>query len=676
MKKKYLLTLAALTTLLAGCGENSASPKPSSPSDAPISNKNSTPSVDSTKPSTPSTKPSTPSTPSTPVEELPTELVNADLDNAFTDDITFGVNAAIDMSVVASTGNIPYITMTKDSDIKLGDGLYLEDADLTVKQLNDSYQYETSTTSGKVGYWKGVNDFITYNSAPDIHNKTEETVIRQNFALLENPLEGNLDETYFEYDAANSTKEYSAFKVNDEYIDDSEVRAHLDDITAFYCNVGLGSLGDVVTQLGGSSSDISLDKFEAKVGLEGLIGFDYAYSYQATSTSASGSMTMVLSYTGSIEIKDEDKTGLQLSDIKYTPFVKTANADTQYAAFDKAKAAIAKGDYLYEATVLEKTSKMSGYKGAVLKDEYASFAFDYDLGTPKMDDVVYSGVHKVSDGVYNYYSSSTAAVAGGSAKVSGTVVPTFDFDSAIFEYDAKKSTADEYVFNLRSEMDDLEVASLLAVYSFNNADNLSVTITKDGVFKGFSFTYTGTSSYSSSIKTTYTVKFEFSAIGTTTAIPAEYGTFEGFVPYVTPTAYKQLGNVIDYDAYQQSGSITILDDDLEAVLKSVVGETIYASLPNVLKYGEIGDAYYASLYSKSSKFIEMQFDYDSADSLSAALTAVVTGLTKDGVTLTQDSTYGYYVWTSGDVSMIIGASTSNGYYTLVVEVEVASATAA
>lgn len=679
MKKKYLLTLAALTTLLAGCGETKDSTKSNAPSENPISNKGSATNV-STKPTTPSTKPSTPSTqPSTPTpaEKLPTELINADMENAFTDDITFGVSATIDMSIVqtdTTTGQpitLPYVTMTKDSDIKLGDGLYLESADVTAKQLNTStYQYDTTSSSGEVGYWRGANDFITYNDAPDVHNQTNETIIKQNFSLLENPLEENLDETYFEYDAANSAQDYSAFKVSDEYATDATVRAHLDDITEYYCNIGLGSFGDVVTQMGGSTSDISLDKFEVKIGFEGIIGFDYTYSYSYSVTGGS----VVLSYTGAIEIKDEDKTGLQLSDVKYSPFVKTANADTQYAAFDKAKATMAKGNYAYNATVLQKSSKLNGYKGIVLKDEYSSIAFDYsDLGEEDLSEAVYSGVHKVSDGVYNYYSSSTAAVAGGSAKVSGDVLPTFDFDTAIFEYDAKKSTADEYVFNLRNEMDDLEVAGLLSVYSFRNADNLSVTISKDGDFKGFSFTYTGASSINSTIKTTYTVKFEFSGVGTTTAIPAEYATFDGFVPYTTPTAYKQLGNVVDYDAYLQSSTITILDDDLETVLKTVVGETVYASLPNVLKYASLGDTYYMSLYSASSKFIEMQFEYDSADDLSAALTEVLTGLKQDGFNFTADSSTGAYVWTSGDVEMLIGASSSNGYYTLFVEVGIVSA---
>lgn len=674
------MTLAALSTLLAGCDNKTASQAPASPSAGGSQATSTKGNSDTAKPSTPSAKPSTPATPSTkpseskpstPEPELPTELVDADLENAGTDDITYETDVTLTESLTMQGQSIDMVKLNKVSDIKLGDGLYKEDATLNIRQINTSTMgYDTSTETGTVAYWRGANGSINYNEAPDLHNKTETQTINQPFALLENPVSANLSEDYFEYDAdASSNQAYSVFNVSNSYLTNATSRAHLDDLTEFYANVGslgLSMIIESVNAMGASVSTttaVTMENFSVKIDLDGLVGFDYAYKYDLDVTSSGSSGTITFTLVGSVNLKDVDSTGLQMSDVQNVPFVQTANAATQYAAFNTAIKKMAQGKYAFAADVTEKKMKRNGYKGVVLGDEFSTVRFAYDmLGSEDYSEAVYAGVHKVATGVYDSYASLSSTITGGSGHSDANNIPGFDFVAEIFEYDATASTADDYVFTLRDGIDDLEVIDQMSVFSFNNADNLTVTVTKDGVVKGFTFNVTGSSSYNTSLATTYTVDFTFSNVGTTTAIPAEIATFDpAYVPYVTPTAYEDLDTVVDYDSSNTSGSTQYFDGTSADALTAIFGEAVYKTLPNVLNYGSLGDYYYATLYSVSQKFIEIHFEFDSQDDLEAAAQALVNGLIGDKYQLGYSSNYGYYVYQNGNVTMLIGTSTSSSY---------------
>lgn len=676
------MTLAALSTLLAGCDNKTASQAPASPSAGGSQATSIKGNSDTAKPSTPSAKPSTPSTPSAkpsdskpsstvPAPELPTELVDADLENADTNDITYEADVTLTESLSMQGTSIDMVSLNKVSDIKLGDGLYKEDATLKIRQINTStFNYDTSTETGLVGYWRSANGYINYNEAPDLHNQTETQTINQPFALLENPVFGNLSEDYFEYDAdASLNQAYSVFNVSDSYLTNATARAHLDDLTEFYANVGslgLETILSSVSSMGGSVSSstvITMESFSVKIDLDGLVGFDYAYNYDLDVTSSGSSGTLTFTLVGSVNLKDVESTNLQLSDVQHVPFVPTANASTQYAAFNTAIQTMAQGKYAFAADVTERRVKTNGYKGVVLGDEFSTVRFAYDtLGTEDYSNAIYAGVHKVGTGVYDSYASYSSSISGGSAHADANSIPTFDFVAEIFEYDAAASTADKYVFTLRDEIDDLEVVDQMSVFSFNNADNLSVTVTKDGVFEGFSFNVTGSSSFNTSLASTYTVDFTFSGVGTTTSIPAEIATFgPDYVAYVTPTTYEELDVVVDYDASNSSGTNQYYDGTSADALTAIFGDATYKTLPNVLNYGNLGDYYYASLYSASQKFIEIHFEFDTEDELAAALQALVTGLVNDNYQMGYNQSYGYYIYQSGNVAMLIGVSTDSGY---------------
>ena len=652
--KKTLLTLAALAFAVTGCNDRSDSNKSEKPSTNPA-----TSDTASTKPSV---KPST-----EPEPELPTELANADFDHAGGNDVTFDIDAtfAMNMTYQAQKTNISF---KKDSTLKLGDGLYREDYKVSATDGTDS-----ETESGVAKYFKNANDFIGFTSAPDVHNQVKEDAVAQNWAFLKNPVAGDLDDSYFTYDAAASKgKDFSVFQVSEEAKVNSEATAKFRDLESYFTD-NFVSMSDYVSQLGCSASDIKLDSVSLKVNLDGLIGFDMKYTFDVTDSTYGLAVNMAS--TLSVSVKDVDSTGLTLADCKDVPFVKTANADDKYTAFDTAVSQmknIDAGGYKFSGVLKEITSKVGGMEGVIFKDGYSAKSYDCDLlGQPKKDSYSYSGVHKVKDGVYDYYTSETPAVAEGAAHVDiADVVPTFDFSTVIFEFDSKKSTAEDYVFTLRDAMDPATVLPLMTIYSFDNVTSVSVHVTSAGVFKGLDLSFTATSTVSNSTKTaTYNLSLTFSDIGTVTSIPADLATFDGYVPYTEPTSYAEVKTaIIDYDKKEYYKGTTA------DVIKAVIGEDKFASVPDVFALTKMYSNYYGTIYSASQKFVEIQFAFKDQTSCASALKDLLAALKNAGHTMTQGTNK--YVLKSTDISFEVAAGTDkSGNYLIAIDIAPVSNTA-
>lgn len=652
--KKTLLTLAALAFAVTGCNNRSDSNKSEKPS--------TNPSTSTTASVKPSTKPSTPSV--EPEPELPTELANADFDHAGGNDVTFDISAAFALNMTYQAQKTT-VSFKKDSTLKLGDGLYREDYKVSATDGTD-----TENESGVAKYFKNANDFIGYTTAPDVHNQVKEDAIAQNWAFLDNPIVDDFDDSYFTYDAAASKgKDYSVFQVSEEAKVNSEATAKFSDLESYFTD-NFVSMSDYVTKLGGSASDIKLDSVSLKVNLDGLIGFDMKYTFDVTDSTYGLAVNMAT--TLSVSVKDVDSTGLTLADCKDVPFVKTANADDKYTAFDTAVSQmknIDAGGYKFTGVLKEITSKVGGMEGVVFKDGYAAKSYSCDLlGKPKEDSYSYSGVHKVKDGVFDYYTSKTPAIAEGAAHVDiADVVPTFDFSTVIFEFDSKNSKADDYVFTLRDAMDPADVLPLMTIYSFDNVTSVSVHVTSAGVFKELDLSFTSTSTVSNSTKTaTYNLSLTFSDIGTVTSIPADLATFGSYVPYTEPTSYAEVKTaIIDYDS-QAYYNGTAAD-----VIKAVVGEDKFASVPDVFALTKMYSNYYGTIYSASEKFVEIQFAFKDQDSCATALTNLITALKKAGYTMTQGKNT--YVLKSNDISFEVAAGTNkSGTYLIAIDIAPAS----
>ena len=659
--KKTLLTLAALAFAVTGCNDRSDSNKSEKPSTNPATS--------DTASTAPSTKPST-----EPEPELPTELANADFDHAGGNDVTFDISDDFAMNMTGLGDSIK-LNANKTSILKLGDGLYREDFTITANDGNN-----TDSESDCAKYYKNANDFIAFTEGPDVHNTVKEQVIKQNWALLENPVVGDLDDSYFTYDAAASKgKDYSVFQVSEEAKVNSESAAKFRDLESYFTD-NFVNISAYITQfsklgLSVSASDIKLDSLSLKVNLEGLIGFDMKYTFDFTD--ASYGVTINMASLLSVSVKDVDSTGLTLADCKDVPFVKTANADDKYTAFDTAVSQMKNldnGGYKFSGIIKEVTSKIGGMEGVVFKDGYSDRIYDFtDSGSVDTTTYSYSGVHKVKDGVFDYYESTTPAIAEGAKNVDiADVVPTFDFSTEIFEFDSKKSKGEDYVFTLRDAMDPADVLPLmvLPVYSFKNVTSVSVHVTSAGVFKELDFSFKGTSSYNSTLTTTYNVSLTFSEIGTVTSVPSDFATFDSYVPYTEPKSYAELTKGI-YDGDAKADFTGTAAD----AIKNIVGEDKFASVPDIFAHANLYSNYAGAYYSVKSKLVQFQFVFADQDSVVKASASLLDGLEKAGYKFTTNKNNAY-VLTSNDVSFMFGATkTDDGYYMLLVNIAPVSNTA-
>lgn len=670
MKKQNLIAIASLAMLLAGCGGNSDTTKTST-STAPTST--STKTSTSTSTST-STKPVTPDT-----QTLPTELTDDALGYLSTEDLTYTVSSTTKVGVTVSNSSQTILTYKKSSDIKLGDGLYSESGTATaVSSSSSSSSGSSSTSSISRGYWKGDDGNAYYDDDPDLNNKVETNNSQVEFdSMFVNPFDAT--EQYdailaedFDYSSKKSKKNtYSTFVLNSEKLEDEDIAAFLLLVDQFktantyglsldywYSYISYQTSSGTVSYL--TASDLTIDHVYLYVDYEGLVGIDYKISASVSATSSYyGTYTYNISSEGSLFAKDIDNTGLTKADVTKTPYTKTAGADTQYTAFDTAIAGLkAATSYTLSGTVSEGKTKVSGFDLAFVTDEYSAKSYAYNsLGTSIDDSTVsYSGVHKVSDGVYDIYSSDTVAIANGSKHTTAPTMPTLAFSTAIFEYDATNSTADDYVFTLRSSYSSSEVLKLISNLLYVSTDgDLSVTVSKDGVLKDVTVSYKSSSSANTSLTSTYTAVFNYSGIGSTTSIPSTLATFTDYVAYVAPSKYSDITDVYDYDNKDY-----LTGTNLENVLKTLLGETSYANLPDVFAlYSGLGEAYSYNLYSTSYALVEIDFYYSTSDEIKADLNGLLKALKDAGYTYTYSSTtYTYSVsFTGGTLS--IGATAAD-----------------
>lgn len=668
MKKQNLIAIASLAMLLAGCGGNSDTSKTSTPaSTAPTST---TPT--STTTST-STKPVTPETPT-----LPEKLTDDDFGYLSTEDLTFTASSTTKVGVSASGASQNMLTYKKSSEIKLGDGLYLENGTLTgTSSSTSSSSGSTSTADISRGFYKNDDGYAYYYTDPDLHNNVTNKNFQAEFdSYFTNPFDAT-DEfdailaEDFDYNSRKSKKNtYSTFVLNEDKLEDEDIAAFLFLVDEFstantygmsldyfyaYLNYQLYGTASYVT-----ASDLTIDHVYLYADYDGLIGIDYKITASISASSTYGTYTYDVSSESSLFAKDIDNTNLTKADVTKTPYTKTAGADSQYSAFDKAIAGFkAANNYALSGYIAESKTKVSGFDLVFVNDEYSAKTYGYNaLGTKEDETTVsYSGVHKVSDGVYDIYESDTVAIATGANHTSAPTMPTLDFSSEIFEYDATNSTADDYVFTLRSSYSSSEVLQLISNLLYISTDgSLSVTVSKDGVLKNVSTTYKTSSSTNSSLTNTYTAVFNYSDIGSTTAIPSTLATFTDYVAYKTPTSYAEITtSIYDYD-----NQAYLSDTNVETVLKSLLGETSYANCPNVFEIYDLGDYYAGTLYSATSyNLVELQFSYDTSNDLSTALTGLYNAFKKAGYTISQTN-YGYSISFTGG-TLEFGYTTDNGY---------------
>lgn len=663
MKKQNLIAIASLAMLLAGCGGNSDTTKTST-STAPTST--STKTSTSTSTST-STKPVTPDTPT-----LPTELTDDDFGYLSTEDLTYTATSTVGSSLSGTKME----SVTKKSEIKLGDGLHKDEGSVTYSTMNDNYTYDTETAVVNEGFWEADDGFVHTTSDPDLNNQVKETTGSIAYdTYFKNPFDSTdeLDAIVaedFEYNSRKSKKNtYSTFVLDSDKLEDEDIAAFLllvdyftnatsMPLSYYYYNMTYNYTGTATVL---SSSDVSIDHVYLYADANGIIGIDYSISTSFSFTYSGYSYEFTLSSEANLLAKDVDNTGLTLADVKKVPYTKTAGADAQYTAFDNAITSFkAATNYTLSGVISEGKTKVAGFDLAFVTDEYSAKSYDYNsLGTSIDDSTVsYSGVHKVSDGVYDTYSSKTTAVEKGSGHTTAVTMPTLAFSTAIFEYDATNSTADDYVFTLRSSYSSSDVLKLVSnLLSVSTDGDLSVTVSKDGVLKNVTVSYKASSSANTSLTSTYTAVFSFSNINTTTALLT---TFENYVAYKTPSTYAEL----DSYTYNFDTSKAISDTNVEALLKQIFGETTYAKLPNILTMADnLGDYYYVSGISTSSSMVQIQFLLDSSTDVLTTIATLNAALTAVGYTCTGNS---YYFSASGDgFNLIAGMAQSNNSILLV-----------
>ena len=687
MKKTKLFTLATLSLLLASCGGNSTSTSTTgsaSASTAPTSTV--TPSGD---------KDSTDTKPTSTTTTLPSELTDDMLGSLIADDVTFGVSATSTIKSSGSTIN----SFTKDTTLKLGEDVYSEAGDYTLKSSSSS-----SSSSFNTGYYKGSNNNAYYCGTPDLNNVVTDTDSEMAFDdYFTNPfaerVDNLLDSSSYDYKKTMSRKGYTVFELNDEFYDD--VKEDLLALDSFYEGIatyGLSYMYYVISyNATGTAStldakDITVNSFTVNADADNVIGFTYDISVEKKFTSSNQSYDMTFSSVVTVNLSDIYSTDLTKADVQKQPYTKASGTDTQYAAFDSALSSIANGNYLFKADVKQQKTKYFTYEGAVLTDEYSILGYGYnDLGTQAdMTEAYYSGYHKVSTGVYDYYSSDTATIAKGSSHTSSCTIPSFDFSSLIFEYDATNSTSDAYVFTLRDSYDASDVLALSTVFNFSTASGLTVTVNKDGSLKSMDFSYISTSSYSGSTATYY-VTMTFSDIGTTTTIPTNIADFSSYTPYKTPTSYADItDDILDYGTYYTSnGKTENYADDLPTVIKAVVGEDNYSNVPDVFAADStLGDMYSGTLYATEAfsytsstsgttttmnPFVEIHFGTYTTNEVISALSNLSTALKNKGYTVSQ-SGYTYTVTGTG-FKLSFGASYADSTYSsyiMYVEITAAS----
>ncbi len=645
MKKQNLIAIASLAMLLAGCGGNSDTSKTSTPAST-------TPT--STTPTSTSTSTSTqPVTPDTPT--LPTELTDDDFGYLSTEDLTYTATSTLGSSLSGTKME----SVTKKSEIKLGDGLHKDEGSVTYSTINDNYTYDTETAVVNEGFWEADDGFVHTTSDPDLNNQVKETTGSIAYdTYFKNPFDSTdeLDAIVaedFDYNSRKSKKNtYSTFVLNSDKLEDEDIATFLllvdyftnassMPLSYYYYNMTYNYTGTATVL---SASDVSIDHVYLYADANGIIGIDYSISASFSFTYSSYSYEFTLSSEANLLAKDVDNTGLTLADVKKVPYTKTAGADTQYAAFDSAIAGFkAATNYTLSGNIAESKIKVSGFDLAFVTDEYSAKTYNYNtLGTAiDKDTVSYSGVHKVSDGVYDAYTSTTTAVAKGTSHSTAATMPTVAFSSGIFEYDATKSTADDYVFTLRSAYSSSEVLKLMSNLLYISVDgSLSVTVSKDGVLKNVTTVYTTSSSTNTSLTNTYTASFDFSNIGTTTAL---FTTFDNYVAYKTPSTYAELDSYI----YNFDTQAEIENSSSEAILKQLFGETTYAKLPNLVEMVDgLGDLYYGSGISTSGGKVQIMFYIEEFTTLTSNVATIKAALTKLGYTCT--GSYSTSFSTSGD----------------------------
>lgn len=688
MKKTKLFTLATLSLLLASCGGNSTSTSTTgSASTAPTSTV--TPSGD---------KDSTDTKPTSTTTSAPDTLTDSILTSVAADDATFGVESTVDFSAGGST----YENYSKNTTIKISEDVYSENGSVNYKYLNSSYSYSTGSSDINAGYWKGSDKKIHYNTDPDLYNNVEEKTLSTNFdGTLTNPFEDLSSDLYsaanYDLKKTYGRKGYSVFKLADDFLEDEDVISDILSVDTFVNDLGTMNLSYfysyVCSEYLGSSATLSaknvtVDYFNVNANSEEVTGFSYKISTTISASTTSGStVSIILSSEADVKLSNLYTTELTKDSVVKAPFTKTAGAETQYAAFESAITKMQAGNYEFEAYIKQQKTKLYGYKGAILTDEYSVLEYEYNtLGTAADDSTYsYSGIHKVSDGVYDYYSSDTAAIAKGSSHATASI-PTYAFSSEIFEYDATNSSADEYVFNLRDAYTASDIVSLSTIYTISGAQDLSFTVNKDGTLKEINLSYTSPSSVSSSAKATYYVTFSFSNVGTTTTIPSDLATFTNYVAYTTPSSYSAITDYIfDYVNYVNNGTSTLLTSSLDTYIKAVVGDENYSKVPDFLNLvSGLGDSYYQTLVATTSytsgsstydPFVRILFAYSSSSDLTSALSSVLSAAKTAGYSYTASSSSTYVTLSGVDGATVkIGYTTSSSYYLLYIEISATSTT--
>ena len=149
---------------------------------------------------------------------------------------------------------------------------------------------------------------------------------------------------------------------------------------------------------------------------------------------------------------------------------------------------------------------------------------------------VYSGVHKVNENDCDYYSSEEGnKIAKGEYKVLSqrSGLPTFQFAKELFDYEEKND--EDYHFTLKKELNPAYVATVLTTdSSASDATTLELTVSKAGVFKGFTYN-TKEGKYVE----------DFSNIKSTSSIPLETADFSSYSTFTTVKNYAEMKDIID-----------------------------------------------------------------------------------------------------------------------------------
>jgi hypothetical protein len=420
----------------------------------------------------------------------------------------------------------------------------------------DSYRFAYSTvgtdwttgdplniTSSNFYYSNGGK--VAYTHAPDEMNECEVVLTTDwDKSVYVNSI-GALTASEFALDEEYTGAGYK-FKVSDDTLNDTVNKAALD-------RVYEGYVGSQAGQFGGTTiTDMSF----YTDGKGAIVGFGAEYKELNAAMTAAFGMDIVMFTSFYVTFSDIGTTTLDKAQYVNVPYTIDTKEKDRYDAFSTALTKFATPNYAWEIKVDTSTgTTLQSSKALVTADGWSGYdSYPTGIGT-----AAYYGVHKKTDGKFDYYRGTAAdKLAGDHAAYAATAtLPTYQLSPAIFDVDYVDSTTTDYVFTMKEDF----IKNSYGPYAAGKA--LSVdSYASSGTY--FKVTIDIATQTMKKIETDVDVNSDnkgctftqtFSDFGAVTAIPTDVADFTAYTAFTVPAAWADVTATTDAKTYQKATDV-------------------------------------------------------------------------------------------------------------------------